>query len=413
VYKGERISLLPLTSEEILKDDIKKKQRESENHLRVIHKTSEGEFPQPHKTPQLQRTQNSGKEGLVMMARRGDLKELSEPNAMFFVLLYKDTFPSTNSLPSTLPSTILNVLQEYEDVFPDEVPPRLPPKRGIEHQIDLVPGASLPNRAAYCTNPEETKEIQKQVEELIKKGYVKESLSPCDVPVLLVPKKDGSWRMCVDCRDINNITVRYRYPISRLDDMLDELSGANFFTKIDLRSGYHQIHMKERDEWKIAFRTKFGLYEWLVMPFGLTNAPSTFMRLMNHVLRNFIGKFVVVYFDDILIYSKTLEEQVEHIQCMLVVLREQKLYTNLEKCTFCTDKVVFLCFVVSEHGVEVDDEKVKVVPKWTPPQNVSQVRSFLGLAGFYPRFVKDFSTIATPINELTKKEVPCKWEEAQ
>jgi len=248
-----------------------------------------------------------------MMARKGDLKELSEPNAMFFVLLYKDTLLSTNNLPSTLTSVVFDVLQEYEDVFPDEVPPGLPPKRGIEHQIDLVTGASLPNRAAYRTNPEETKEIQRQVEELMRKGYVQESLSPCVVPVLLVPKKDGSWRMCVDCRAINNITIRYRHPIPRLDDMLDELSGAIIFTKIDLRSGYHQIRMKEGDEWKIVFKTKFGLYEWLVMPFGLTNAPSTFMRLMNHVLRAFIDKFVVVYFDDILIYSKSLDEHVEHI----------------------------------------------------------------------------------------------------
>ncbi|KAK1660360.1 hypothetical protein QYE76_048519 [Lolium multiflorum] len=304
-------------------------------------------------------------------------------------------------------------MKEFGDVFPEEVPAGLPPLRGIEHQIDLIPGASLPNRAPYRTNPEETKEIQKQVQALLDKGYIRISLSPCAVPVILVPKKDGTWRMCVDCRAINNITIRYRHPIPRLEDMLDELSGAAVFSKIDLRSGYHQIRMKEGDEWKTTFKTKFGLYEWLVMPFGLTNAPSTFMRLMNHVLREFIGKFVVVYFDDILIYSRNESDHTIHIRHVLQVLRDNQLYGNLEKCTFCKDKVIFLGYVVSKHGVEVDVSKIEAIQNWPTPMNVSQVRSFHGLAGFYRRFVPNFSTIAAPLNDLTKKGVVFEWGVAQ
>nr|KYP31528.1 Transposon Ty3-I Gag-Pol polyprotein [Cajanus cajan] len=190
-----------------------------------------------------------------------------------------------NLEPGSLPLGVSQLLKEFYDVFPSEGPKGLPPLRGIEHQIHFVPRASLPNRPAYRTNPQETKEIENQVQELLDKGWVQKSLSPCVVPVLLVPKKDGKWRMCCDCRAINNITIKYRHPIPRLDDMLDELHGANIFSKIDLKSGYHQIRIKESDEWKTSFKTKFGLYEWLVMPFGLTNAPSTFMRLMNHVLR--------------------------------------------------------------------------------------------------------------------------------
>ncbi|KAK1602161.1 hypothetical protein QYE76_017204 [Lolium multiflorum] len=258
----------------------------------------------------------------------------------------------------------------FQDVFPDELPHGLPPLRGIEHRIDLIPGAPLPNRAAYRTNPEDTKEIQRQIQDLLAKGYVRESLSPCAVPVILVPKPDETQRMCMDCRPINAITVRYRHPIPRLDDMLDELSGATIFSKIDLRSGYHQIRMAIGDEWKTAFKTKLGLYEWLVMP-------------------------VVVYFDDILIYSKNLEDHVQHVREVLCILRHEKLFANLPKCHFAQNKLVFLGFVVSANGIEVDSSKVEAIHNWPTPTNV------------------DFSTIACPLNELTKKNVPFVWGKAQ
>ena len=216
-------------------------------------------------------------------AKEKDVRKALLLRQSTLVLVYKESYLSSNDLDPSLPSSFVSLLQEFQDVFPDDIPSGLPPIRGIEHQIDFVPGSTIPNRPAYRCNPEETKELQRQVEDLMSKGYIRESMSPCAVPVLLVPKKDGTWRMCVDCRAVNKITVKYRHPIPRLDDMLDELHGAVIFSKIDLKSGYHQIRMKEGDEWKTAFKTKYGLYEWLVMPFGLTNAPSTFMRLMNHV----------------------------------------------------------------------------------------------------------------------------------
>ncbi|CAL9239482.1 unnamed protein product [Arabidopsis halleri] len=383
-YKGRKTILVPMTPHEVYLDQmhLKKKDKKVVEHSNFF-------------------------------VKAGEVKKALFSKEPMLLFIFKGAPTNLTNLAPVLPSEMTSLLQDYEDVFPEDNPKGLPPIRGIEHQIDFVPGASLPNRPAYRTNPVETKELQRQVDELMEKGHIRESMSPCAVPVLLVPKKDGSWRMCVDCRAINNITVKYHHPIPRLDDMLDELHGSSIFSKIDLKSGYHQIRMKEGDEWKTAFKTKHGLYEWLVMPFGLTNAPSTFMRLMNHVLRAFIGIFVVVYFDDILVYSKSLSEHIEHLDSVLNVLRKEELYANLKKCTFCTDNLVFLGFVVSADGVKVDEEKVKAIKDWPSPKTVGEVRSFHGLAGFYRRFVKDFSTIAAPLTEVIKKDVGFKWEQPQ
>jgi hypothetical protein len=221
---------------------------------------------------------------ILLMSGKELLTELEKNEDPQFLVVRKPRIVLTSTRVDDLPEEIQQLLGEFVDIIVDELPRSLPPVRSVSHHIDLIPRASLSNNVVYRLTPQENEEVKRQVQDLLDKGLVRESLSPCVVPTVLSPKKDGGWRMCTDSRAINKITIRYTFPLLRMDDLMDCLSGENYFSKIDLKSGYHQIRMREADEWKTAFKTNKGLYEWLVMPFGLTNAPSTFMRLMNEVM---------------------------------------------------------------------------------------------------------------------------------
>ncbi|KAL5583161.1 hypothetical protein UlMin_015603 [Ulmus minor] len=303
------------------------------------------------------------------------------------------------------------IVKDFPEVFPDDLP-GIPPDREIEFEIELLPGTTPISKAPYRMAPTELKELQLQLQELIDKRFIRPSHSPWGAPVLFVKKKDGTMRMCIDYRELNKVTIKNKYPLPRIDDLFDQLKGATVFSKIDLRSGYHQLKIRESDTPKTAFRSRYGHYEFLVMSFGLTNAPAAFMDLMNRVFKEFLDRFVIVFIDDILVYSKSAEEHEEHLRLILQTLRDHQLFAKFKKCEFWLNQVAFLGHVISKDGVAVDPSKVEAVENWKPPTNASEVRSFLGMAGYYRRFVEDFSRIAMPLTNLTRKNVKFEWNDA-
>ncbi|GKC92141.1 putative reverse transcriptase domain-containing protein, partial [Tanacetum coccineum] len=267
-------------------------------------------------------------------------------------------------------------VQDFSEVFPEDLP-GLPLSRQVEFQI-VVPGAAPVARAPYQLAPSEMKELSEQIKELSDKGFIRPSSLPWGAPVLFVKKKDGSFRMCIDYRELNKLTVKNRYPLPRIDDLFDQLQGSSFYSKIDLRSGYHQLRVREEDIPKIAFRTRYGHYEFQGMPFGLTNAPAAFMDLMNRVCKPYLDKFVIVFVDDILIYSKNKKEHKEHLKQILELLKKEELYAKFSKCEFWIPKVQFLGHMIDSEGIHVDPAKIESIKDWTSPKSPTEIRYFLG-----------------------------------
>jgi hypothetical protein len=323
-------------------------------------------------------------------------------------LVHLSALQEDNSQPvDAMPVNIAQMVQRYDFLFQD--PKQLPPSRPFDHNIPLIEGVQPVNVKPYRYSPTQKDEIERQVKEMLLNGVIHPSSSPFASPVLLVRKKDGSWRFCVDYRHLNAITIKNKYPMPIVEELLDELSGAKWFTKLDMRSGYHQIRVQPADEHKIAFKTHSGHWEFKVMPFGLTNAPATFQASMNSIFEPLLRKCVLIFMDDILVYSPTLEAHCDHLHEVFSLLQSNNLFLKRSKCSLAQSSIEYLGHVISAQGVATAADKIQAVQLWDTPTDCRQLRSFLGLAGYYRKFIRNYGLITRPMTDLLKKNTPFVW----
>lgn len=315
--------------------------------------------------------------------------------------------PETTTTDTTsLPRELQSMLLKYDSLFQQQQ--SLPPRRDTDNHIHLLPQSSPINVRPYRYPHFQKREIELQVDMMLQKGLIQPSSSPFSSPVLLVRKQDGSWRFCVDYRALNAVTVKDRFPILTIDELLDKLGGTCYFSKLDLLQGYHQIRMHEADIPKTAFRTHHGHYEFRVMSFGLCNAPSSFQSTMNTLFRPFLRRFMIVFFYDILVYSASLQDYLQHLEITFQVLLQNQFVLKLSKCSFAQTQVEYLGHIVSQRGVEPVASKISVIQQWPTPRTTKALRSFLALAGFNRRFIRGYATIVAPLVKATTSE-PLQW----
>ena len=344
--------------------------------------------------------------------KHGVLKPLiiSSLSASSISTTLTESEPLSNS-PSEDFTKLPAYYHDLVEVFSKKKADKLPVHRMYDHAIDLEPGTTPPYGPIYNLSEPELKALRENLDENLAKGFIRHSQSPAAAPILFVKKKDGSLRLCVDYRGLNKITKKNRYPLPLIPSLLDRLRSAKIYSKIDLRGAYNLVRIKEGDEWKTAFRTRYGHFEYLVMPFGLTNAPATFQHFMNDIFQDLLDAFVIIYLDDILIFSNSSEEHIQHVHTVLQRLLQHNLYAKLEKCEFHTQKVEFLGYVISPSGVSMDPSKVKNIVEWPTPKSVHDIQVFLGFANFYRRFIPNYSQLTTPLTSLLKKDTPFIWSE--